>query len=345
MATGIGLALASAVAFGMTTPLVERFGRGTGPIVTASLLYGGASLLTTALRPVTPRSGRAVTRQAIPRLLLVALFGSVLAPVAMVWGLSRVGALTSSLLLNLEAVFTVLLGLLIHREPLGGRMTVGAVAMVGGGVLLALEASQRGGAASVLGIAALVACTLGWAIDNVLTRGLRDEDPADVVTWKAGLGATATLGVALARGDRWPDVPNGAALLACGAIGYGASLRLYLLAQRRIGASRTGSTFAIGPFVGAFFGWILGDRQPGMLALAAGVAFAVGAYLHLTERHGHRHVHEPTVHEHAHRHDDGHHTHVHDGVVEGEHTHEHRHEPLTHDHEHALDVHHDHRHG
>src|SRR5688572_23630150 len=41
---GTLLALASAVAFGVTTPLVQRFGAGAGSFAVAALLYGGASL-------------------------------------------------------------------------------------------------------------------------------------------------------------------------------------------------------------------------------------------------------------------------------------------------------------
>ncbi len=344
MTVGIGLAVGSAVAFGVTTPLIDRLGGGASPLVTASLLYGGAALLSMIVRPWAPRSGRPVTARAAPRLMLIALFGATLAPVAMVWGLARVGALTASLLLNLEAVFTVLLGALAYREPLGRRMIGGVLAMIVGGVALTLDAGRRGGPQSLAGILALVGCTFAWATDNTLSRGLRDEDPADVVMWKGALGAVATGTFASIRHEAWPSFGAAAALLTCGAVGYGASLRLYLLAQRRIGASRTGSAFAIGPFVGALLGWALGDRQPGSLALLAGAAFGTGVYLHLTERHSHPHVHEPVTHEHAHRHDDGHHGHEHSPPVAGEHSHVHSHGRLEHDHDHALDVHHDHRH-
>jgi hypothetical protein len=43
-------------------------------------------------------------------------------------------------------------------------------------------------------------------------------------------------------------------LLAVGAIGYGLSLRFYLLVQRAFGAARTGSVFAFAPFIGALGG-------------------------------------------------------------------------------------------
>jgi hypothetical protein len=165
-----------------------------------------------------------------------------------------------------------------------------------------------------------------------------------VIAAKGTLGALATAVVALALRESAPRPAQAVALLLCGAIGYGLSLRLYLLAQRRIGAGRTGSVFAAGPFVGAGLGWALGDRSAGFGTAFGAVALGIGMYLHLTEHHGHPHVHEGTLHEHAHRHDDGHHDHVHDPPVAGEHTHPHRHDRVEHEHEHAPDVHHEHEH-
>ena len=187
--------------------------------------------------------------------------------------------------------------------------------------------------------------TLGWAADNTLARPLADLDPLQVVAAKGALGATATFFVALSLGQSWPPLRDVAVLLVCGATGYGLSLRMYLLAQRYAGAARTGSVFALGPFVGAALGWGLGDRTAGVPMLVAAVLFAVGVYLHATERHAHRHRHERLVHEHAHTHDDGHHDHVHDPPVVGAHSHQHVHEPTEHDHEHGPDLHHGHGHG
>ena len=134
------------------------------------------------------------------------------------------------------------------------------------------------------------------------------------------------------------------ALLACGATGFGLSLRFYLLAQRRIGAGRTGSVFALAPFVGVGAAWALGDRSGNLVTVLSGGFFGFGVYLHLTEAHGHQHTHTPLEHEHVHRHDDGHHDHPHAPPVEGEHSHAHRHDRRSHDHPHAPDLHHRHEH-
>jgi len=196
----------------------------------------------------------------------------------------------------------------------------------------------------VAGIAAVAGATLAWATDNTLTRPLAERDPLDVVAAKGGIGATLTVAAALVVSEPFPTCRAMAALLACGTTGYGLSLRLYLLAQRRIGAGRTGSVFALAPFVGAALAFALGDRTAGAWTAAAAGLFGLGVWLHVTERHGHRHVHLAVDHDHVHRHDDGHHSHTHEPPFVGEHAHPHRHEREEHAHDHAPDLHHDHEH-
>jgi drug/metabolite transporter (DMT)-like permease len=246
-------------------------------------------------------------------------------------------------LLNLEAVFTVLLARAVFHEAIGRRVALAAAAMVAGGAALVLDVS-RGGDWSIAGVVAVAAATLGWAIDNTLTRPLAERDPLSIVAAKAGLGASFTLAAAVIAGEPGPSTRAVVALLACGATGYGLSLRLYLLSQRAIGAGRTGSVFALAPFIGAALAIAAGERGATGWTLAAAGLFAAGVYLHVTERHDHAHVHEPIEHDHAHRHDDGHHDHTHEPPVSGEHAHPHRHVRLAHTHDHGADLHHAHPH-
>jgi drug/metabolite transporter (DMT)-like permease len=341
IAQGSWIAIAAAALFGLTTPLVKHFGVQAGPFATATLLYAGAAL--GAGLPRRRADEAVVTRAQAPRLTVVALFGSVLAPAALAWGLQRSGALAGSLLLNLEAVFTVALAALVYREPIGRRVATACLLMVVAGALLALR-THDGGTSSALGIAALAIATLSWGVDNTLTRPLSDLDPRAVVFWKSTLGATLSAAIALVIRDAWPAHVAVIALLACGASGYGLSLRLYLRAQRALGAARTGSLFALAPFLGAAVAFSLGDRGGAELIALASVLFGVAAYLHVTEHHHHWHEHEALEHEHAHSHDDGHHDHHHEPPVVGTHTHPHRHEPQEHEHPHGSDLHHRHRH-
>ncbi len=337
------LAVAAAVTFGATTPLVQRLGMNVGPFPTAMLLYAGAALA--SVRRLGPRRAHEASlrpRDAL-RLLAVALAGALFAPACLAWGLQHTSGASASLLLNFEAAFTVLLGWRLYHEPLGRRIVLALTLMLAGGACLV--AAQRTYPRDLgWGAFAVVLAALGWAADNALTRPLADFDPVAVVRWKSALGATLALSLALVLKEPFPRLVNLAGLLACGSVGYGVSLQLYLLAQRRVGAGRTGSIFALAPFIGASVAWAMGDRSVGVSTLVAALLFGAGVCLHLTEKHGHGHSHEPTEHEHAHAHDDGHHDHPHDPVVSGPHSHRHRHDARKHDHPHGPDAHHQHGH-
>lgn len=341
IAQGSWSAIAAAVLFGLTMPLLKHFGAGAGPFATATLLYGGAAL--GAGVPRRRADEPAITTAQVPRIALVALFGAVLAPAALAWGLQRSGALAGSLLLNLEALFTVALAALIYSEPIGRRVVLACLLMLTAGGVLAFR-TQNTGNSSAVGLGALATATLVWALDNTLTRPLSDFDPRAVVFWKGALGATLSAGLAMIFRDSWPDSVALVVLVACGASGYGFSLRLYLRAQRLLGAARTGSLFALAPFAGAAVAFGLGDRGGAWLIALAAMLFAWGSYLHVTEEHHHRHRHEALEHTHAHSHDDGHHDHQHQPPVVGSHNHEHHHDASEHEHAHGADLHHKHTH-
>jgi drug/metabolite transporter (DMT)-like permease len=334
---GVLLALAAAVAFGLSTPFVQLAGRGVGAFSTAALLYAGAAGLAALLGGARP-----IPRSSWRTLALVAFFGAFVAPALLAAGLARASGTAASLLLNLEAVFTVVLGALVHREAVARRVWLAVGVIAGGGALLVLDRAEDGLRLDV-GLLLVAGATLGWALDNTLSRALSDFDPARVVAGKGTLGALVSVAVAIALREPVPSLTSGLGLLACGALGYGASLRLYLLAQRTLGSARTGSVFAVGPFVGALAAAALGQPLGGGLTALGGVAIALGVCLHLTEEHAHEHEHAPETHTHPHRHDDGHHDHVHPGLDPATvHTHEHSHTPLTHTHAHGEDVHHRH---
>jgi len=341
-ARGTAYALVAAVAFGATVPFLAAAGADVGPLTTASLLYLGAAL---SALPIWTQiaTGAPLRREHFGRLMAMALIGAAVAPTLLVWGLKHTGATAGSLLLNLEAVFTAVLAWLVYREQLGRRAIAALALMVLGGVALVMNGMWSSGW-NMLGVAAVSGATLAWGIDNTLSRGLAEQDPVSIVGVKGVLGAAATAGAALCFGERLPSLWAALLLVVCGLTGYGYSLRFYLLAQRRIGAARTGSLFAVAPFVGAMLSAVFVDKAVAPGTKLAAPLFLVGFALHLTERHHHGHAHPALDHDHPHRHDDGHHEHEHVPAFVGEHSHPHHHERLEHDHEHAPDVHHDHLH-
>jgi len=337
------LALASAALFGAATPALKPLAGSLHPVLLAGLLYLGSFLGLAAVR--LARGGASseapLARSHLGALAGAVLAGGVLAPVLLVWGLSGLAASAASLLLAAEAVLTALLAALFFREAVAPRIWLAAAAILGAAAFIAWSP----GLAlpfSPYALAVLGACLL-WALDNNLTRRISLADPFAIAMWK-GLAAGAVntaIGFALA-----PAVPQGAWLVALGvgALGYGASLVLYVLAMRHLGAARTAAHFGTAPFFGAALAVaLLGDPLTAPL-IGGFLLTAMGTWLALTERHHHAHHHDPLEHEHRHFHD-AHHAHEHRGGEGPEpHTHVHRHEPVRHSHPHFPDLHHGHRH-
>ena len=336
------LALLAAALFGLSTPFVQAWGQGVGPFTTAALLYAGAALIAVFLRKPKDREAQLQPGDA-GRLLAMALFGAVIGPVALVWGLQRTSGVSASLMLTLEAVVTALLAWRLYGETVDKRVVLAMGTLLVGGVVLALDQGFQGGV-QLMGLLAVMAATVAWGIDNTLSRGVADRDPGQVVLVKAVLGLSATGWLAWWRAEPLPAELPMVMLLLIGASGYGLSLRFYLLAQRAFGAARTGSVFAFAPFIGAVAAFALGETTVSPYLALGGLLMLMGVLLHLAESHAHEHGHEWLEHEHAHRHDDGHHTHSHTSMPSGPHSHWHRHDPLTHTHAHVPDIHHGHTH-
>ena len=99
---GGAFAILAATLFGISTPLVQRAGLDVGPFSTASLLYAGAALLGLLMRRPAEREAQVQTAD-WPRICGMALFGAVIGPVALAWGLQHTSGTSASLMLALEA--------------------------------------------------------------------------------------------------------------------------------------------------------------------------------------------------------------------------------------------------
>lgn len=344
---GILLALSSAVLFGASTPFAKLFLGTVDPWMMAGLLYLGAGLglaavhlSRTALRlPVVEAPLR---RADIPWLALVILFGGMLGPLLLMFGLARTDAAGTSLLLNLEGLATMGIAWVAFRENVDRRLLLGAFAILTGAAVL----SWQGQASFQWGALLIAGACLCWGIDNNLTRKLSSADPVQIAMLKGLVAGTVNLALAFASGA---SLPSASLLLAVGVVGflgYGVSLAMFVLGLRHLGTARTGTYFSLAPFVGAVLAVLmLGEPLSAQLLIAGGL-MGLGLWLHLSERHEHEHVHEPMEHEYRHTHDE-HHQHEHTpGIIPAEpHSHRHRHTRLVHRHPHYPDLHHRHAHG
>ena len=349
MTQGPALALLSAALFGASTPLAKLLLRDIDPLMLAGLLYlgSGAGLLT--LHGALWFTRRGAHGEATLRgrqwlwLALAILFGGIMAPRLLMYGLAGTGAAATALLLNLEPIFTVLLAWCVFGEGVDRRIAFGMTAIAAGALVLSWQGPTAMG--RPLALVAIAAACLLWAIDNNLTRKVSLTDPVRIATLKGCVAGAVNVTVALAGGAGFPSPIRMSAAAGLGLVGYGISLVLFVRALREIGAARTGAYFSLAPFFGAVLSVTLFAGELSRQLVVAGLLMAVGVWLHLTERHEHEHPHLDVDHDHSHVHD-AHHQHAHSGrEPAGEpHSHPHRHRQLVHRHSHFPDIHHQHPH-
>ncbi len=341
---GVSSALGAALLFGIGTPFAKLLLGPVDPWLSAGLLYLGSGLglaLVQVWRQRSKGNTRHLSHAETGWLAGAILTGGVVAPVLLMWGLSRMPASSAALLLNAEGTLTALLAWFVFRESFDRRIAVGMALIVLGSIVLTW--SSDASFSSMFPMLAVLGACLGWAIDNNLTRKVALADATFIAMIKGLAAGTVNITLAWLLGATQPP-PS--ILLAAGAIGflsYGLSLVLFVVALRHLGTARTGAYFSTAPFVGAVVAIpLLGESLSIQFGVAA-LLMAAGVWLHLTEQHEHWHTHEELEHEHEHIHDD-HHQHAHSTPITGAHTHKHRHEALTHSHPHYPDVHHRHDH-
>lgn len=344
-------ALAAALLFGASTPLAKLLVGDVAPLLLAGLLYLGSGLGLCLLLLVRhlrrQKSDRSSKLMHIPRaellwLLGAIVFGGVLGPALLMFGLTQTSGASASLLLNIEGVLTAVIAWWVFRENADRHIVMGMVVIVLGGVLLSWE---PGGASFSSGTLLILGACLCWAIDNNLTRKVSTNDAMLVAGLKGLLAGISNTAIALASGAVLPPMTTVGASLVVGFFGYGLSLTLFVVALRTLGTARTGAYFSVAPLFGVMISLVLWPDVPGPLFWVAAALMALGIWLHIRERHEHEHMHEPLEHSHKHRHD-AHHQHEHAFGWSGTepHAHLHRHEVLTHKHPHYPDIHHRHLH-
>lgn len=323
-------ALGAALLFGASTPLAKLLTGDLPPVLLAGLLYLGSGLGLALVRLVRDGGLKSpgVPLNEWPWLLGAIVFGGVIGPVALMFGLRSTSGATASLLLNLEAVLTASIAWVVFKENADRRIAGGMLAIVAGGVALGWQTGSSlqtsGTGPALVGLACLC-----WALDNNLTRKVSASDALFIAGIKGLIAGSANTALAISMGAALPPLATLSATMAVGLLGYGISLVLFVLALRGLGTARTGAYFSTAPFLGVAVSLFVFPETTSWVFWMAAALMGLGVWLHLTERHIHEHLHEALEHEHTHEHDE-HHQHAHGAgpCGSGPHSHRHTHLPL-----------------
>lgn len=339
-------ASAAAALYALNIPLAKLLLANVSTVMMAALLYLGAGLGVGLVSLIARNfnagsSGKNLSRSELPYTLGMIVL-DIAAPILLMLGLKSSSAAGASLLNNFEIVATTLIALLVFKELISKRLWIAILLItVASGVLSAQNPAHfEFSSGSLL----VLAATICWGLENNCTRMLSSKSTTQIVTLKGIFSGLGSLTIALFLGERLPSLPLALSALLLGFVAYGMSIYFYILAQRSLGAAKTSAYYAIAPFLGVVFSFLIFKEVPGSHFFVALAIMLVGSYFAATDTialqhthahtHTHTHAHEhagiPHLHPHTHHHS---HSHVHgqDSATE----HEHRHDQIEgHDHDH-----------
>jgi drug/metabolite transporter (DMT)-like permease len=269
--------LFAAVLFGSVFSLAKVPLATIDPLALTAIVYTISGL---ALIPFAKGSFTFQGRGDYLYVTIVTIFGGVLAPVLLMYGLQQTAASTAAILANGEIVFTIALSSIIFGEkPHGIVGLIGVILVVIGLIiattedLKALETIVQLNAGNIM----ILASMFMWAIDNNVSRRLTSTaSPAKIAMVKSlsgGLILMAT-SLALGKGSIITEIKFDMWILIVGMsiAGFGVALLLFLEGIKRIGTVRTMSMFSLTPIFGILIAALaLGESITVYQAVATGL--------------------------------------------------------------------------
>lgn len=279
--TGILLAVLAAALYAVNAPCSKLLLDYMPPTLTAGFLYLGAGISMGAVALVrklrhTEHTEQRLTKAELPYTVAMILL-DIAAPVCLLFGLRMTTAANASLLNNFEIVATAVIALVFFKERISARLWGGIAFVTAACLLLSFESAEslRFSYGSLL---ILLAC-LFWGIENNCTRKISSKDPLEIVLLKGIFSGAGSLVIGLCIGERVTVLWSVFAALAVGCVAYGLSIFFYVHAQRLIGAARTSAYYAVSPFIGTLFSFILFPQLPHYTYFIALGLMGIGAWL------------------------------------------------------------------
>ncbi len=273
-------ALLAAALYAINIPLSKLILKHAAPTITAAFLYLGAGLglllcgsLEKLLKPNAKQAR--LTKKELPYTVAMVVL-DIIAPILLMFGITRTNSANVSLLNNFEIVATSVIALIIFKEVISRRLWLAILMVTLASVILSFEGkgafTLNEGSLLVLG-----ACVC-WGFENNCTKRISHKSSTEIVVIKGCFSGLGSLCIALLLGERLPEMIWVLAILGLGFVAYGLSIKFYIMAQQHLGAAKTSAFYSVSPFLGVAFSMILLKEQPGMqfyLAMAVMAAATV----------------------------------------------------------------------
>jgi drug/metabolite transporter (DMT)-like permease len=311
-------ALLAAVFYAINTPLSKLLLENVPATFMASFLYLGAGVgvgIMYLFHWHNEEKAERLTGKDLPYTIGMIIL-DILAPIFLMIGIRYSAASSASLLGNFEIVATTLIALLIFKEAVSKRLWAAIALITVSSILLSFE--ETGSFHFSYGSLFVLLATVCWGLENNCTRKISGKSTYEIVVLKGIFSGGGAFIIAMLLGEKLPEIKYILLAMMLGYVAYGLSIFLYIRAQRYLGAAKTSAYYAVAPFVGAFFSFVLIGEKLTWIYFVALIVMIVGTVFvvmdTIARHHTHMHVHSFT-----HTHDGSTHTH------KVEHSHEHDH--------------------
>lgn len=276
---GYTSALLAAILFGSVPTIAKPVISDINVLLLSSIAYLIAALTFT---PIARKTKIVLARKDYIILVAISICGAAAAPYLYFLGLHQSSASDTSLLSNVEIMFTVLFGLLFFKERLRPVGFI-SVALVLSGVVIITTNLQFSGSLSHLnaGHFFILGSMVLWALDNNLSRIIATRiDTARLVQLKSAIGGLILLATVFLLGIPFDikisQVPQ---VILLSAIGFGGSLYFFLQSLKRIGTIRTIMVFSMASVFGLVFASVFLHEQISVYQAGAIAIMLTGIYM------------------------------------------------------------------
>lgn len=272
-------AFLAAVFYAINVPLSKIMLRNVEPTIMAAFLYLGAGIgigILSLIKRDDHVNSESLSKKDMPFVIGMIVL-DIAAPIFLMLGISYGSAANASLLGNFEIVATTVIALLIFKQKVSKRLWAAIVLICLSSVLLSFEGTES--IHFSYGSLLVLLATVCWGFENNCTKKISSKNTYQIVVLKGVFSGLGALMIAFIKQENMPGIGYIAAALLLGFIAYGLSIFLYVRAQNILGAAKTSAYYAVAPFIGALFSFVILRERLSVVYLAALTVMIAGSVL------------------------------------------------------------------
>ena len=262
----VSFAIRAAALYAINVPFSKVIMNNAEPTMMAAFLYLGAGVGLLMYSGVKKLSGietksEKLTRKELPYTIAMVVL-DILAPILLMIGITKTASANVSLLNNFEIVATTIIALLFFKEAVSKRLWLAIGLVTVASILLSFEG--EGSFVFNEGSLYVTGACLAWGVENNCTKMLSSKSSTETTIIKGCFSGLGSLAVAFFVGESLPGWKTIPVIMMLGFVAYGLSIKLYIMAQKDLGAAKTSAFYSVAPFLGVVFSFIVLRESPGV---------------------------------------------------------------------------------